>query len=61
MHGQRRETVAPTEYQTVLNMSTAMRTCPERTTLWQRYVDMHLAIERIMLDQHRPASHHHQR
>lgn len=39
------------EYQTVLNCAAALRSGSDRTTLWTKYVDMHVAIERLTLDQ----------
>lgn len=38
------------EYQTVLTASATMRTATDRGQVWQRYIEMHLAVERIMLD-----------
>lgn len=38
------------DYQAVLNASVLIRNSPDRNAIWQRYMDMHMAIERVMLD-----------
>jgi hypothetical protein len=40
-----------TEYQTVLSTAAIIRTTNEQSAIRQKYVEMHLAIERLMLDQ----------
>lgn len=42
-----------TEYQTILNTAAALRTATDRQQIWQKYMDLHTAIERIMLDQNK--------
>lgn len=39
------------EYQTILAAAASIRTVADRGTVWQRYIDMHMGIERILLDQ----------
>lgn len=38
------------DYQSILQAAAILRTNLDRSVLWQRYMDMHLALERVMLD-----------
>ena len=40
-----------TEYQTILTTAAIVRTTNEQSAIRQKYIEMHLAIERLMLDQ----------
>jgi DNA-directed RNA polymerase beta' subunit len=39
------------EYQTILTTATAIRNTNEQSVLRQKYIELHMAIERLMLDQ----------
>ena len=39
-----------TEYQTIITAAHSLRTNNDRQQLWSKYMEMHIAIERIMLD-----------
>jgi hypothetical protein len=47
------------EYQNILGYVNSLRTAYDRNTVWQKYTEYHMAIERIMLAQRsvRPSTH----
>jgi hypothetical protein len=45
------EDTITTEYQTILAACTVLRTASDRQQLWVKFMEMHVSIERIFLDQ----------
>lgn len=38
------------DYQSILTAANALRTTLDRNVLWHRYMELHTAVERLMLD-----------